>query len=202
MVRMISKVGIRAFGVAESFRLGDVYSIMVGVVMRGDHVIDGVVFGKSTVGGLDATDSIVGMLRSMGRDDIHLVMIDGCIVSWYNIISVDRIYAETGLPTVCLSFEEPSGNVEVALRELFSDYEARLTMYNELGKPVEIYLGGGLRVYARFRGMDYRVLRVLLRRFTREGKRPEPIRVARLIANALLKATKREPPGKINIESG
>jgi endonuclease V-like protein UPF0215 family len=43
-----------------------------------------------------------------------------------------------------------------------------------------------VRVYVRFVNIDYRTARTLIRKFTREGKRPEPIRIARLIANAIL----------------
>lgn len=184
---MISKPGIRALGVAESFRLGEKYSVLVGVVMRSDGFIDGVALGKTTVGGLDATDAVIRLYESLGRNDIQLIMIDGCIISWYNIINLEEIHTKLGIPTLCLIFEEPEGDVIGAIRKLFpEDFEVRMRLYEGLKKPHEVLLPGNVRVYARFIGMDYRTARVIIRKFLREGKRPEPIRVARLIANAIL----------------
>ncbi|MEM4765961.1 MAG: DUF99 family protein, partial [Nitrososphaerota archaeon] len=62
----LQKKGVRALGVAESFRKGiGGRAVLAGVVMRGDFVIDGVVFGECTVGGMDATDGILEMYRSL-----------------------------------------------------------------------------------------------------------------------------------------
>ena len=184
---LISKPGIRALGIAESFRLDLRHSILVGVVMRSDGVIDGVSLGRTTVGGLDATDAIIGLFRSFSRNDVQVIMVDGCIISWYNIIDLEKISSELGLPIICLAFDEPRGDVIGALRKLFpQDYEVRVSLYERLGKPRELLLPGNVRVYVRFSGIDYRSVRTLIRKFTREGKRPEPIRIARLIANAVL----------------
>lgn len=184
---LISKQGIRALGIAESFRLGMSSSVLVGVVMRTDWLVDGIAVGKTTVGGMDATESILNLFKSLNRSDIQLVMIDGCIISWYNIINLKKLHDALGIPIICLTFEEPEGDVVNALKKLFpSDYEDRIKAYEELGKPSEFLLPRGLRLYARFVGIDYRAVRTLIRKFTREGKRPEPIRVARLIANAIL----------------
>src|SRR2546430_16083129 len=53
----LNKPGIRALGVAESFKEGDLKSRLAGVVMRSGLVIDGFVLGAATLGGDDATGS-------------------------------------------------------------------------------------------------------------------------------------------------
>jgi uncharacterized protein len=61
----VEKKAIRALGVAESFRKGNVSSssnnkaILAGVVMRSDLVIDGMVYGYSTIRGMDATERVI-----------------------------------------------------------------------------------------------------------------------------------------------
>ena len=67
------KRAIRTLGVAESFRkeLGS-SSVLAGVVMRADLVVDGVVLGRCTVGGMDATESILDMWRRLDRNDINI----------------------------------------------------------------------------------------------------------------------------------
>ncbi|MFP3279764.1 MAG: DUF99 family protein [Vulcanisaeta sp.] len=184
---LISKPGVRALGVAESFRLGSPYSVLVGVVMRSDGMIDGVSLGRTTVGGLDATESIVRLYESLGRNDIQFLMIDGCIISWYNIIDLEELARKLNIPILCLAFEEPEGDVINALRKLFpNDSDIRIALYEKLGKPKEILLPGNVRLYARFVNIDYRTAKTLIKKFLKEGKRPEPIRIARLIANAVL----------------
>lgn len=73
---LISKRAIRVLGIAESFKLTHPKSVLTGVVMRSDFIIDGVVNSFSTVGGLDVTDSIIGMFRELSRPDVHAIMIE------------------------------------------------------------------------------------------------------------------------------
>jgi Uncharacterized conserved protein len=155
--------------------------------MRSDGMIDGVSLGRTTVGGLDATESIARLYESLGRNDIQFLMIDGCIISWYNIIDLEELARKLDIPILCLAFEEPEGDVINALRKLFpDDSDIRIALYEKLGKPKEILLPGNVRLYARFVNIDYRTARTLIKKFLKEGKRPEPIRIARLIANAVL----------------
>jgi len=56
----VHKKGFRTLGVSESFVKGvSEKSILAGVVMRADMMIDGFTFSRATVGGLDATDKIL-----------------------------------------------------------------------------------------------------------------------------------------------
>src|SRR5580658_9573856 len=93
-----NKRAIRAFGVAESFRRGDRASVLGGVVMRSDLVVDGLCLGQAAVGGDDATSSILQMYRALERDDVNVVLLSGCIISNYNIVDVDAIAEKTARP--------------------------------------------------------------------------------------------------------
>src|SRR5690348_8505281 len=94
------KKGTRALGIAESFRLGANTSTLAGIVIRRDSIVDGIIFGDSTIGGDDATESIVGMYHSLARQDINCIMIDGLIISMYNIIDGQVVADDTGLPVI------------------------------------------------------------------------------------------------------
>ena len=84
-------------------------------------------------------------------------------------------------------FEEIEGNVEEALKKLFpQDYEQRLNLFKKLPEPYKIILKTGHEVYVRSIGINPRLVKTILNKFTREGKKPEPIRLAKLIANAIL----------------
>ncbi|MHA1209361.1 MAG: endonuclease dU, partial [Candidatus Freyarchaeota archaeon] len=125
------KSGVRVLGVAESFVKGvSRKSVLAGVV--GDLQIDGFSFATVTVGGMDATDGVIRVYRGLGRSDIRFVFLNGCVISWFNIVDLDRVYGELGVPLVCVTYEESEG-LEKYLREYFEDWRERLELYNRLG---------------------------------------------------------------------
>lgn len=180
----MNKKGIRVLGVAESFRKGQTHSVLAGAVMRGDLVVDGIVYGSSTVGGDDATASIAHMYRRLGRNDINLVMLAGCILSMYNIVDVDGLSKMVGLPLVCLTYKETSG-IESAIASHFPGHETKkLEAYRRLGPREKIRLPSGYSLFARRSGIGPADLRSVLGMFTLQGAVPEPVRLAKLIARA------------------
>ena len=182
----LNKPGIRALGVAESFRQGQKRSVLAGVVMRSDLVIDGVALGRTKVGGDDATSSIVSLYRKFGRNDVNLIMVSGAILSLYNIIDVDELSARTKLPVVCLTYKETAG-IEGSIRRHFPEgAELKLQAYRRLGRRTRVKLGTGKRVFVRSAGIESGELRRALNSFTLQGSIPEPVRVAKLLARAAL----------------
>ena len=181
----IEKKGIRAFGVAESFRKADKLSTLAGIVMRRDLVIDGLAFGSSTVGGDDSTKTILSMFRSLARNDINCIIIDGLIISMYNIIDGQLIHTETGIPVIGISFNESSGLEDHIIRLFKAErQETKLNRYCKIGKREQIVLRTGKNLFIRFWGTNcYRAVKVL-NAFTLQGSIPEPIRVAKLFARA------------------
>jgi len=182
------KKGIRVLGIAESFTPGrDVSSLLAGVVMRRDFIVDGIAFGRATVGGDDATDSIVEMVQSLKRNDVNLVMLSGAVISMYNIVDLDEVCSRTGLPVVCLTYRESSGLVDVIRKHFPKDYRKKVALYRKLGRRVGVTLGTGKTVFVRALGVERGELTELLDSFTLQGKYPEPVRVAGLLAAAARK---------------
>ena len=182
----LNKPGIRALGVAESFRQGRKRSILAGVVMRSDFVIDGVAIGKTSIGGDDATSSIASLFRKFRRNDVNLILVSGAILSPYNIIDVDLLSKKTKLPVICLTYKETAG-IEGSIRRHFpNEAGKKLEAYAKLGKRVGVRLHTGHRVYVRTAGMEFDSSQTVLDQFTLQGSIPEPIRVAKLLARALL----------------
>ena len=173
-------------GVAESFRQGQKRSVLAGVVMRSDFVIDGVALGRTKVGGDDATTSIVSLFRRFRRNDVNLVLVSGAILSLYNIIDVDLLSEKTGLPVICLTYKETAG-IEGSIRHHFPEgAEEKLKAYRKLGGRVGVKLHTGYRVYVRTAGIEPSSVKPVLDLFTLQGSVPEPVRVAKLLARALL----------------
>ncbi len=151
--------------------------------MRGDLVIDGFVLGSATVGGEDATSSLLRMYRRLRRADINLIILSGCIISRYNVVDVDEIAERSHIPVVCLTYKESSG-IEQAIRRHFKDPESRIERYQRLGGRTRVTLNTGHIVYVRNAGITEEESKAVLDAFTLQGGVPEPVRVAALLARA------------------
>jgi len=181
----LNKGGIRALGVAESFRQEEKWSVIAGVVMRGDLIVDGAAYDRSSVGGDDATRSIARLFRRLKRNDVNVIMVSGAILSLYNIIDVDGLAARTGVPVVCVTYKETAG-IEGSIRRRFPGAaEAKLAAYRKLGARVRVRLSSGGVVYVRTAGMGEDEARSVLNTFTLQGSVPEPLKLARILARAV-----------------
>lgn len=178
-----TKKAIRALGVAESFRPTAKKSTLTGVVMRTDLIVDGFIFGAATVGGDDATSAVLKMFRKLRRADVNLILLSGCIISRYNIIDVDEVARGSGLPVVCLTYNESRG-IEHAIRKHFERPEERIERYRKLGRRTTILLHTGHRAYVRNSQISEADAKRVLDSFTLQGVVPEPIRLARLLARS------------------
>jgi endonuclease V-like protein UPF0215 family len=176
----IPKKGLRALGIAESYS-GREYSTLAGVVMRKDLRIDGFCFGRVTIGGMDATDTVLRMIRDLDRRDINVVLVSGCVIAWFNVIDCWRISEESEIPFICVTYEESDGLLN-DLRHHFPGDETRVQAYLRLGERVPVDLGGNRTIYLRVAGIGHAEAVRFCRDFTLEGKIPEPLRVARLCA--------------------
>jgi len=179
----IEKKGIRVFGISESFVMSDLRSILAGVVMRRDFIIDGLIFGNTTIRGNDSTEIIVSMFRRMKRNDINCILLGGTIISILNIVDGQELYDTTKVPVVAISSRETRGLRENNLRT-FEDGEIKCKLYNALKASEQLTLRTGKAVNYRNWGISSRDVSVLLNDLTLQGARPEPIKVASIAARA------------------
>lgn len=176
------KPGVRALGVAESYR--DDRSTLAGAVVRADRTVDGFAFTTCTVGGTDATAAISSLFADLDRPDVRYLFVAGIAPAWYNIVELSRLHEQTGVPVVSVSFEASDG-LDGAIRDAFDGEAAtrRLDSYRAQPERCPVDLGDGA-VYVRSVGLDGNEAGDVVRAFTPEGGRPEPLRVARLAARA------------------
>lgn len=184
MTLHVNKMGVRVLGIAESFLKTEPSSRLAGVVMRKDLRVDGFGFAKISVGGDDATEGVVKIFEGLERSDINAIVLNGSVISWFNIVDLDEVHEETGLPVISLTYEESEG-LEGYIREYFPHPQKKIDMYRKLGTREPVRLKTGFDVYARFLGATAGETKGLLNSFTLEGKVPEPLRVARLLARSI-----------------
>lgn len=178
------KRGIRVLGIAESFKKTSACSTLAGIVMRRDLIIDGMAFGNVTIEGNDSTQNILSMYRSLKRDDINCIMLDGLIISMYNIIDGKELRERTNVPVIAITFKDSKG-LEGTIQHHFSnDSKLKLEQYHKLGQRDRILLKTGKLLFVRCWGISSKEASTVVNCFTLQGSVPEPIRIAKLAARA------------------
>lgn len=177
------KAGARALGIAESYR--ETTSTLAGAVVRADRTTDDFVFGTCTVGGTDATATVRSMLDRLDRPDVRYVLVAGIAPAWFNVLDLHDLEAAAERPVLSVSFEESPGLAD-AISEAFDGDAAkrRLATYRAQPDRRRVTVDGDT-LFVRSVGIDDGAAADVVRGFTPEGGRPEPLRVARLAARAV-----------------
>lgn len=182
----LEKKGLRGLAIAESFRQNSTRSILSGLIMRRDFVIDGFVFGSATLEGNDATDQILHMYEELSRFDISYLIISGVIISMYNIVDVKKLHDSLQIPIIGITYNESDG-IEGAIKHHFpKSFESKINEYKKLGKRERITLHTSYDLFVRYEGCTIYEVKQLLNELTLQGSVPEPLRVSQLLANSLL----------------
>jgi uncharacterized protein len=184
------KTGARALGIAESYRCESDHahdgsrSTVAGAVVRADRVVDGLAFGSWTVGGTDATETICRLIDDLDRPDVRYVVLGAVAPAWYNVLDLFRIHDVAQRPVLAVTLEASDG-LEPGLEDSFSGtaLDERLELYRQLPARRTVSVNDET-VYVRSLGLDEEAADEIVRAFTPEGGRPEPVRVAKLAARA------------------
>lgn len=182
----LEKNGLRGLAIAESFRQNLERSILSGLIMRRDFIIDGFVFGSAALEGNDATDQILHMYEKLGRSDINYVIISGLIISMYNIVNIKKLHKSLQIPIIGITYNESDG-LEDAIKHHFpKSFESKINEYEKLGAREKITLHTSHDLFVRYEGCTINEIQHLLNELTLQGSVPEPLRISQLLANALL----------------
>ena len=173
------------------FNFGEVKAGIVGVVMRLPSYLEGVMTAEVEIDGLDSTEIILEMIaKSRYMDGVKLILLDGAALGGFNVVDVRRIHHETGIPVATVTRDRPDyGDIEKALRKHFDDWEARLAMLRST--ELHEFETGHTPIYVACVGMGREDLAEILRASTVQGALPEALRVAHLIATAMVKGESR-----------
>ena len=182
----LEKRGLRGLAVAESFRQDSKRSVMAGVVMSRDLVVDGFVFGAATIGGDDATQEIIRMYEELRRSDISYLVTSGMIMAMYNVIDLKTLHGRLGIPVMGVSYRSSDGLEDAIMRRCRDDPLGKLRAYQDLGPRSRITLHTGSDIFVRGEGCGTHEILHLLDGMTLHGSIPEPLRVSQLLARSVL----------------
>lgn len=176
----------RVLGLDDSrFTFDDEFVNIVGVVMRADGYLEGVMVNKVRVDGDDANEVLARMINiSRYKKQLRLVLTDGIAFGGFNIIDLERLNHDTALPAAGVTRKMPDfEDMKKALKGHFADWQARYEVICK-GSILKIPTQHS-SIYAKGFGMDEEELILAIQRTILRGALPEPIRAAHMIATAL-----------------
>jgi endonuclease V-like protein UPF0215 family len=188
MIRKV-KPQIRAVGFDDgtfsfSSKLRRDRTVLIGVVMKGSQEVVGILSRWITVDGSDATDAMIDAVSSSRFKDLRVVLLKGITYAGFNVVDLERLSRETGLPVIVVVRKKPDLQaMEVALRKHFSDAEERINLLRKAPPLVELIPN---KLYIQAVGVDEKTAGEIVRVTTRTGLTPEPLRLAHMIASAVM----------------
>jgi endonuclease V-like protein UPF0215 family len=187
---MIIKHQIRILAIDDSPLINDAV-IIIGTYFRGSGQLDGVLCSRITKDGMDATDIIIRMImNSKYYGQIKVIMLDGITYAGFNPVDISRLFSETGIPVIVFMRSYPDlEKIKLALGHL-PETEKRWKIILRAGRIYEIKApenaAPGNAVFIQFCGMDRESADKIVRQTSIHGNVPEPLRVAHLIATAVV----------------
>jgi endonuclease V-like protein UPF0215 family len=124
------------------------------------------------------------MYRRLRRNDVNLTMLSGCVISHYNIVDPDELAKKSGVPVICLTYNESRGLGSAIKRNFPGNYQTKLATYKRLGGRYPVRLKTGYKLFVRSSNVSKIDVQRVLDAFTLQGGMPEPVRVAKLLARA------------------
>lgn len=163
---------------------------VVGAVFA-DLRLDGILLGSVEKDGFDAADSISDLVRaSRFGKHVRLVMLQGITLGGFNVVDVFALNRSLEIPVLAVARRQPDFQaVRRALLTHIPDGAEKWGIIERLG-PMEPCAG----VYIQRVGIDPEPAADLVRRMAVHGRIPEPLRVAHLVAGAVVDGQSRGAP--------
>ncbi|MCC7572765.1 MAG: DUF99 family protein [Candidatus Methanofastidiosum sp.] len=189
------KKEIRILGIDDSnFTRDDQDVLVVGALLRGGFWIDGVVSTHIERDGLNATEKITNMVLKARYKDVRAIMLKGITLAGFNLVDIEKLNQDTGLPVVVVMRRLPDHNsIEKALTNL-NHKEERLEIIEKAGKIYEGKVQEDSNIFFQFKGIQEEDARELIRISSMHSNIPEPLRVSHIIATGVVKGESTKKP--------
>lgn len=160
---------------------------VIGVVFRGGHWMEGIMFTDVEVDGTDATERIAEMIvKSPHMEQVRVIITNGLTFAGFNVVDITSLFDRSGIPVIAVADKKPDADeVKKALKNL-SDWEKRWTSILNAGEMITVNTQRDLNpLYVQIAGISKKdAVEIVVKSATR-SRIPEPLRVAHLIASGL-----------------
>ncbi len=195
------KPQFRVLGVDDGpFSFSDATVPVIGVVVRKGY-IDAVLKTQVDVDGNNATSAIASLMGGTGyTGKLEAVMLDGACLGGFNVVDIEELNRLSGVPVITVTRDRPDmaairealemlGRTPKYGRKPIPDWKERLGLL-ERTRLVEVKTGAR-PIHIGFAGLDEPEAKGIVTASTVRGSIPEPVRLAHLIARALVSGKSR-----------
>ena len=182
--------------------------LLVGAVCAGTR-LDGIVSGRVTRDGTDATRRMVELVRgSQFRAHVRAVLLQGIAVGGFNVVDVRELAAALAVPVLVVMRRPP--DLAAMERALFSDQPRQRPRVRGARRKWQLIQAAGAiemielrrsrtsglrgiphRLWIQRVGLSTDLARRLITSTTLHGHVPEPLRIAHLIAGGVAEGKSR-----------
>jgi endonuclease V-like protein UPF0215 family len=92
------------------------------------------------------------------------------------------------IPLICVTYKDSEGLEKYLVKHFPEDWQVRVEIYNRNGTRTHMKLQTNHVIYARFLNISEEETLRVLNKFTHHGSMAEPLRIARVLARALMKS--------------
>ena len=160
---------------------------IVGVIMKGSRIVEGVIQTWTLLDDPNLTETIVKIINfSPHKNQLRYILTKGITMAGFGIIDINKLEEELNIPV--MAFLERSidlENIRQTLEAKFSDGADRWQIIQRIGPPIRVQLNNGKFALVQVsNGFDYDEISDLLKLSQRWGNIPEPLRIAHMIARS------------------
>ncbi len=174
----------RFLGIDDSFN--EKKCCLVGCVTC-DGYVECFMYAEIEVDGLDATEKVIKMIkRSKFKDQIRCIFLPGLTFGGFNIVDIQRVCNDIGIPVIVVMRRKPNMAEFMSAIENLNDADVRKNIIERAG---EIYKVKSM--YIQIAGVSFEEGEKYLKAATIKGNMPEAVRIAHLVASAIIHGESR-----------
>ena len=165
----------------------DAATPIVGVMMEGSDLVEGVAMTRFPIDGAAVTDFLVDWIGGLRfRPGLHGIVLGGITIAGLAVVEVERLSRALELPVLVLNRKDPR-NHRLAGALQSAGLAERLEVVDRI--PPSFPVSDGL--YLACAGASPEEAARLIDATRRKGEMPEPLRLAHLIASAVVRGQSR-----------
>ena len=151
---------------------------IIGVVMRGRDLIEAVYSEPVEVDGLNSTKSLISMAKKT-KQQVHCIITDGFAFGGFNIIDINKVSKETGLPVLAVTKSKARVPLVKKALEHSKHTKKKLELMKKAGP---LYTFGAMKFHVA--GTTLQKAKLMLKRVCKYSW-PEGLRIAHIIAGGI-----------------
>lgn len=163
-------------------------TIVIGVITRGGKYPDGIIKTEVTIDGRDATEILSNVVnKSKHKQQLQAIMLNGVTIAGFNIVNIYKLHKHINLPIIVINRKKPNlEKIRKALKN-FDDFDDRWRAIKAAGEINRVEVKPEKIMYYQCVGIENKAAEEIIKLTCTRSLVPEPLRLAHLIASALVK---------------